>query len=112
MDGLDEKLLIPANRITAETNGSVRIAARMVPAAAPIDAVIPNRKENAMRSIPAEHPMDLQIPRSFCYAVRILLPARTVTMRINTAIIPYINARSPCIAEIIPKSPGQEFSCT
>lgn len=57
--GWDAKLLIPASRMTAETKGSVKMAARIIPAAAPTTAAIPNRRQNAIRSIPVEHPMDL-----------------------------------------------------
>lgn len=58
-EGCEAKLLIPASRITAETNGSVRIAANKVPTAAPMDDTIPNRSANVTRSIPVEQPMDL-----------------------------------------------------
>ena len=57
--GRDAKLLIPASRITAETNESVRIAANTVPPAAPMEATMPNRREKVTRSILTEHPMDL-----------------------------------------------------
>ena len=57
--GWDEKLLIPANRMTADTIGSVSMAARIVPAKAPMAAAIPNRREKEIRSILVEHPIAL-----------------------------------------------------
>ncbi len=48
--GAEEKLLIPANRITTETRGSANTAARTVPRTAPMTAAIPKRRARVKRS--------------------------------------------------------------
>lgn len=57
--GADEKLLIPANFITKEANGSVKAAARSIPIREPIRAVIPKLTAKESRRLPEPKPIAL-----------------------------------------------------
>lgn len=57
--GCDSKLLIPAIFITADTSGSVQTAARTIPNAEPITAVIQKRRENASLNLSLVKPIAL-----------------------------------------------------